>query len=385
MGFRVMAKPAGALCNLECDYCYDLAKRALYPGSSSRMSAETQEAYIRQLITAQPDEPEVTIAWQGGEPTIMGLDFYRRAVEVELASQTAWDQRIQNTLQTNGTMLDDAWCAFLARAGLPRRHLDRRAARAPRCLPPRQGRQADVRPRRRGLERLKRHGVQWNVLTTVHAANERSGRRVYRFLRDELEARFIQFIPIVERTAVALSERSVHPVRFGRFLTSVFDEWVARDIGVVFVQAFDTALAHWVGAPGGVCVHEPTCGRQAVLEHTGDLYACDHFVQPGFLLGNIHETPARELIDSPPQRRFGAAKREELTRYCRSCPVRFACNGGCPKDRFAPRPTASPDRTILCPGYKRFFSHIAAPMRAMADLLASGRAPAELMERPRSG
>ena len=384
MGFRVMSKPAGALCNLECGYCYYLAKRALYPGSGSRMSAETQEAYIRQLITAQPDEPEVTIAWQGGEPTIMGLDFYRRAVEVEQRYRRP-HQRIQNTLQTNGTLLDDAWCAFLAEQdflvgisidGPPELHDAYRHDRG--------GRPTFARVLR-GLERLKRHGVQWNVLTTVHAANERSARRVYRFLRDELEARFVQFIPIVERTAGSVSERSVDPKRFGQFLVSVFDEWVARDIGVVFVQAFDTALAHWVGVPGGLCIHEPACGRQAVLEHTGDLYACDHFVQADFLLGNIHESPASTLIDSLGQQRFGAAKREALTRYCRGCPVRFACNGGCPKDRFALSPDGEPGHNHLCPGYERFFLHIAAPMRAMADLLASGRAPAELMGRPRSG
>jgi uncharacterized protein len=371
--FRVMAKPAGALCNLDCAYCYYLPKRALHPARRPRMSARTQDAYIGQLIDSQPDEPELVIAWQGGEPTTTGLDFYRRAVLVAQSHRRP-GQRIQYTLQTNGTLLDDAWCEFLAEHdflvgisidGPPDVHDAYRRDR---------GGRPTLERVLRGLELLKAHGVEWNVLTTVHAANERAGRRVYRFLRDELEARFIQFIPIVDR-----SDRAVRPEGYGRFLIDVFEDWARHDIGSVFVQSFDTALAHWVGLPGGLCVHDETCGRQGVLEHTGDLYACDHYVDPAHRLGNIHERPMRELIDSPAQRRFGAAKRERLTAYCRACPVRFACNGGCPKDRFARSPEGERGHNYLCPSYERFFGHIDEPMRAMAELLTAGRPPAELM------
>ena len=395
--FRVMAKPTGALCNLDCAYCYFLSKQLLYPDSHFRMTPDIQEAYISQLLTAHPTEPEVVVAWQGGEPTIMGLDFYRRAVELEQRYAQP-GQRILNTLQTNATLLNDAWCEFLKAHdflvgvsidGPPELHDAYRVDKG--------GRPTFDRVLR-GLEQLKRHEVDWNVLTTVNAANGDSGRRVYRFLRDELEARFIQFIPIVERTTAtagegggrerslyvqageAVTDRSVRPDQYGRFLIDVFEEWVRRDVGVVYVQIFDTTLAHWVAEPGGVCVHEETCGRQAVLEHTGDLYPCDHFVEPRFLLGNIARTPMQALIDSPAQRRFGVAKREQLTRYCRVCPVRFACNGGCPKDRFALSPEGEPGHNYLCRGYERFFGHVRQPMELMATMLYAGSAPAGVME-----
>jgi uncharacterized protein len=255
-----------------------------------------------------------------------------------------------------------------------------------------------------GLEVLKRHQVDWNVLTTIHAVNGDHGRAVYTFLRDELGAGFIQFIPIIERATeqslpVAdagwgggvkgrplytqdgdlVTHRSVGPAQYGRFLIDVFEEWVRRDIGTVYVQMFDTALANWYGEGGGMCVHAQTCGSQLALEHTGDLYSCDHYVEPGYLLGNIGDKHMLDLIVLPQQRKFGQDKRDTLTRYCRDCDVRPACHGGCPKDRFATSPYGEPGQHYLCPGYKDFFHHVREPMRAMVSLLRAGRAPSELM------
>jgi uncharacterized protein len=247
--------------------------------------------------------------------------------------------------------------------------------------------------------------VDWNVLTTIHAVNGDHGRAVYTFLRDELGAGFIQFIPIIERATeqslpVAdagwghgvkgrplyiqegnlVTHRSVGPAQYGRFLIEVFEEWVRRDIGTVYVQMFDTALANWYGEGGGMCVHAKTCGSQLALEHTGDLYSCDHYVEPGYLLGNINDKHMLELIVSPAQRKFGQDKHDTLTRYCRDCDIRFACNGGCPKDRFATSPYGEPGQHYLCPGYKDFFHHIATPMETMSALLRANRPPAELMD-----
>jgi uncharacterized protein len=382
--FHVMAKPTGAICNLDCDYCFFLSKERLYPGSTFRMADEVQEAYIRQLLEAHRDAAEVVVTWQGGEPTIMGLDFFRRAIEIqrELARP---GQRILNTMQTNGTLLDDDWAAFLKEhdflVGIsidgPRDLHD--AYRVDKGGKPTFDRVV------RGLEHLRRHGVEWNVLSTVHAANGDHGTRVYRFVRDELQARFVQFIPIVERegsaAAGAVSARSVEPAQYGRFLVDVFEEWVRHDVGTVYVQAFDDALARWAGRPGGICVHAETCGLQVALEHNGDLYSCDHFVAPQWLLGNITRTRMLDLVASPTQRRFGQAKRDDLTETCRTCDVRFACNGGCPKDRFATSPAGEPGHNYLCTGYRTFFRHVDGPLRQMAELLAVGSPPALLMER----
>jgi len=252
----------------------------------------------------------------------------------------------------------------------------------------------------KGLEVLKRHKVDWNLLTTIHAVNGDHGREVYRFLRDELGARFIQYIPIIERATEAtlaaadagwglgvkgrplylqegslLTHRSVGPGQSGRILIEVFEEWVRRDIGTVYVQMFDTALANWYGEGGGMCVHAKTCGSQVTLEHTGDLYSCDHYVEPGYLLGNVKDKHMLELIALPQQRKFGQDKHDTLTRYCRDCDIRFACNGGCPKDRFATSPYGEPGQHYPCPGYQDFFHHVAKPMETMAGLLRAGRAP----------
>ncbi len=403
--FHLLAKPTGAICNLDCEYCFFLSKEMLYPGSRFRMAEELHEAYVRQLLDAHRGQPEVVVAWQGGEPTMMGLDFFRHSVELQ-RQYAQPGQRILNTIQTNGTLLTDSWGEFFREneflVGIsidgPRELHD--AYRVDKRKQPTFDRVL------RGLDVLKRHDVEWNVLTTIHAMNAQHGRRVYTFLRDELGATFIQFIPIIERTTPELltiadkgwgddvrgrplytqvgtevTHRSVGPEQYGRFLIDVFEEWVRHDIASVYVQMFDTTLANYYGEQGSMCVHSETCGQQLALEHNGDVYSCDHFVEPKYLLGNIGTTQLVELVASPRQRAFGLDKRDSLPKYCRECEVRFACHGGCPKDRFAVTPDGERGLHYLCASYKSFFSHVDEPMRAMCELLAINRAPSELMVR----
>jgi uncharacterized protein len=402
--FHLLAKPTGAVCNLDCSYCFFLSKEMLYPGSRFRMADELLEAYVKQLIEAHSGVPEVAIAWQGGEPTLMGVDFFRRSVELaEVYLQPG--QRATYTIQTNGTLLDEEWAAFFKDNDF----LVGISIDGPRELHDtyrvNKGGKGSFDQVMHGLSFLNDAGVEWNALTTVHAANGDRGREVYRFLRDECGARFIQFIPIIERVAADQAEdgtvpweswrdrplyvqegevvtgRSVSPAQYGRFLVDVFEEWVRRDVGEVYVQMFDVALANWVGEPPGLCVHSETCGLALALEHTGDLYSCDHFVEPRYLLGNIKERHMLELVSSPQQTRFGLDKRDTLPQYCLECDVRFACHGGCPKDRFIRTPYGEPGLNYLCAGFKEFFHHVDGPMRVMGDLLFRNRAPAEIMER----
>ena len=398
--FHLLAKPTGAVCNLDCEYCFFLSKEMLYPGSRFRMADELLETYVRQLVEAHAGSPEVTIAWQGGEPTLMGVDFFRRSVELA-RSFALPGQRVAYTIQTNGTLIDREWAEFFATDGVlvglsidgPRELHD--AYRVDK------GGKGSFDRVMRGLAFLQEAGAEWNALTTVHAANGDRGREVYRFLRDECDARFVQFIPIIERVSAEASAgdewsswrdrplytqagndvtaRSIGPEQYGRFLVDVFEEWVRRDVGTVYVQMFDVALANWVGEPPGLCVHTETCGQALALEHTGDLYSCDHFVEPDYKLGNIGFTHMLELVASPQQRQFGLDKRDTLPRYCLECDVRFACHGGCPKDRFVATPDGEPGLNYLCPSFKTFFHHVDGPMRAMGDLLRRGRAPAEIM------
>jgi uncharacterized protein len=368
--FHVMLKPRGPVCNLDCAYCYYLSRAGLYPGADFRMADEVLESFTRQYIEAQR-VPEVTFGWQGGEPLLMGLDFFRRAVALQ-AKYRKPGMRVVNALQTNGTLLDGAWCRFLREhdflVGLsldgPREVHD--AYRVDK------GDNPSFDCVMAGLALLKKHGVEFNVLTTVHAANAARPVEVYRFLRDEAGARFIQFIPIVQREARGVSARSVNAEQYGRFLIAVFDEWVRRDVGRVFVQIFDVALAAWVGERPGLCVFDETCGNALVLEHNGDLYACDHFVEPQHRLGNILETPLVDLVGSAQQRQFGLAKRDTLPEACRTCEMRFVCNGGCPKNRLQ-------EVNYLCEGYRAFFAHIDGAMRFMAAELKARRPPADIM------
>ena len=382
--FHVMLKPRGAICNLDCAYCYFLSKERLYPGSRFRMADELLESYTRQYIAAQR-VPEVTFAWQGGEPTLMGLDFFRRAVELQQKYRPP-GMRIYNTLQTNGTTLDAEWCRFFKQhAFLIGVSLD-----GPRALHDAYRVDKGGKPTfdrvMAGIALLKQYRVEFNILTTLHAANAAHPLEVYRFLRDEVGARFIQFIPIVERDndtgyqeGGEVTPRSISGRQYGAFLIAVFDEWVRRDVGQVFVQLFDVALAAWCGQRPGLCVFEETCGDALAMEHNGDLYSCDHFVEPRHRLGNIQDIPLIELVASEHQRRFGLAKRDTLPRYCRECAVRFVCNGGCPKDRILHTPDGEPGLNYLCEGYQAFFTHIDRPMRIMAEELRNRRPPANVM------
>ncbi|MCL7454444.1 MAG: anaerobic sulfatase maturase, partial [Anaerolineae bacterium] len=399
--FHMMAKPTGAMCNLDCKYCYFLSKEMLYPGSNFRMTDQILEVYIQQLLEARL-VPEVTVAWQGGEPTLMGVDFFRRSVALAKAHKQP-GQSIQYAIQTNGTRLDDEFCAFLKKNNF----LVGLSVDGPRDMHNAyrvdKGGRGSFSQVMRGWECLARHGVDANILCTVHAANAGHPLKIYRFFRDELGAQFIQFIPIVERVTPEtmpladqgwsdrpgdrrplytqdghmVTHRSVKPKQYGAFLTGVFDEWVRRDVGRVYVQMFDSALAHWAGEPGGLCVFQETCGLALALEHNGDLYACDHFVEPDYLLGNILETPLIELVASEKQRLFGLAKRDTLPKYCRECEVRFACYGECPRNRFIKTPGGEDGLNYLCAGLRLFFQHVDEPMRIMAGLLQQKRAPAE--------
>ncbi len=383
--FHVMAKPTGARCNLQCAYCFFLRKERLYPGSDFRMTDEVMEAYVRQTLEAH-HVPDVSLAWQGGEPTLMGLDFFRRAVAAE-RKHARPGQRIENTLQTNGVLLDDAWCRFLHEnrflVGLsldgPRRFHD--AYRRDRAGNPVFDQVV------RAARLMQQHGVEFNILCTVHVANSREPLEVYRFFRDELGARYLQFIPIVERDnetgyqeGTRVTERSVRPEAYGRFLIEIFDEWVRRDVGTMFVQFFDGVLAAYLRGFSSLCVLRPTCGEGVALEHNGDVYSCDHFVEPAHLLGNLLQTPLGELVASEKQRRFGQAKSATLPRLCRECRFLFACHGECPKNRVLTTPDGEPGLAWLCQGLKAFFAHTERPMQMMAELLRRGRDAADVME-----
>jgi uncharacterized protein len=399
--FHVLAKPTGAVCNLDCSYCFFLSKEMLYPGSRFRMADDMLEQYVRQLVEAHAGVPEVQVAWQGGEPTMMGVEFFRRSVE--LANQYLQPgQRAAYTIQTNGTLLDEEWAAFFKEHDF----LVGISIDGPRELHDayrvNKGGKGSFDQVIRGLEHLKAGGVEWNALTTVHAANAGHGREVYRFLRDECGARFVQFIPIIERVAEAdadgevpwsswrdrplyvqqgdrVTGRSVTAEQYGRFLIEVFEEWVRRDVGEIYVQMFDVALANWAGEPPGLCVHSETCGLALALEHTGDLYSCDHFVEPAYKLGNIKQTRMLDLVASQQQTQFGLDKRDTLPQYCLDCDVRFACHGGCPKDRFVSTPDGEPGLNYLCAGFKAFFHHVDQPMRYMTERLRLGQAPSEIV------
>jgi len=392
--FHVMAKPSGPICNLDCHYCFYLEKERLYPGTGDwAMPEAVVDAFVRQHIEAHP-HPVVSFAWQGGEPTLLGVDFFERVVERQ--ARYAGGRRVENAIQTNGILLDDRWGAFLAR----HEFLVGLSIDGPASLHDLYRRDRGDRPTfdavMRGLEVLTRHRVAFNTLTVVHRENARRPLDVYRFLR-EIGSGFMQFIPVVERLAerpgadgLALVEPdspararvtpwSVEPEAYGEFLCAIFDEWVRHDVGRVFVQQFDVALEAWSGLPSSVCVFAETCGRAVALEHNGDVYSCDHYVYPEHRIGNVLTGSLRAAVDSPAQAAFGDAKRDRLPVECRECEVRFACHGECPKHRFAPSRDGSHDLNYLCAGYKRFFRHVDAPMRFMAGELAHQRPPANVM------
>jgi uncharacterized protein len=386
-----MAKPTGAQCNLDCAYCFFLKKAALYPEGSFRMSDAVMDRYVRQTVrSAQP-----AIAWQGGEPTLMGLDFFRRVMAAEQKHMQP-GMVVENTLQTNGVLIDEDWCRFLH----DNRFLVGISLDGPAHLHDAYRKDKAGNPTFdkviAAIRLMQTHQVEFNILCTVNAANSPYPLEVYRFFRDELGARYIQLIPIVEKAGgrsafaeatadkgagvgVEITDRSVQPDQYGRFLNGIFDEWVKRDVGTVFVPFFDAVLASYVNGESSVCVLRPTCGDAMVLEHNGDVYSCDHFVEPEHLLGNITRTHLAELANSPQQRAFGQAKTATLPRQCRECRWRFTCHGECPKNRVLTTSDGEPGLNWLCAGLMAFFEHTEQPMKEMAGLLKSGRYADEIM------
>ena len=401
LGFHIMTKPVGPICNLDCKYCFYLEKENLYPAHAHRpgysdweMPADVLESYVRQYIESQQADT-ISFAWQGGEPTLLGVDFFRRVIALQ--QKFANGKRIENAFQTNGVLLDDDWGEFLAR----NHFLVGLSIDGPRELHDHyrvdKGGQPTFTRVVAGLNMLKKHGVEFNTLTVVNRHNARQPLEVYRFLR-EAGSGYMQFIPVVERIAhdanasglllvapaasddARVSEWSVDPLDYGKFLCAIFDEWVRNDVARYYIQIFDVALESWLGLPASLCVFRETCGSAMALEHNGDLYSCDHFVYPENKLGNIMESPLESLVASPQQAKFGLDKRETLPRYCRGCDVRFACNGECPKHRFIRTPDGESGLNYLCAGYKLFFHHVDPYMRFMAGELRRQCPPANVMQ-----
>lgn len=394
----VMLKPAGSHCNLACRYCYYLEKGNLCPPhEGGNLGDELLEEFIRQYIGMQP-VPQVLFTWHGGEPLLRPLDFYRRALELQ--RRYARGRQIDNCLQTNGILLTDAWCEFLREnqflVGIS---IDGPQEFHDRYRRTRDGRET-FREVMRGIRLLQKHGVAWNAMATVNAFNANHPLEFYRFFR-EIGCEYLQFTPVVERIVQrddgltlapgmsgwsdarsareAVTDFSVTPEQWGAFLCTLYDEWVRRDVGEIFVQLFDATLANWVGEPPGICSLSARCGHAAVLEADGDLYACDHFVYPEYRLGNIRRRPLAELMHGKELYRFGLAKETTLPHQCRACHFLFACHGECPKNRFVYDAHGEPGLNYLCEGYRRYFEHVAADMDFMKAELEAGRAPANIM------
>lgn len=395
--FHVMAKPIGPRCNLDCSYCYYLEKEALYPDERRfRMAPDILETFIRDYIVSQANagQREIGFTWQGGEPTMLGLDYFRTIVALQ-RKHCPSGRTITNALQTNGTLLDEDWARFLhgekflvglSLDGPP--HLHDHYRRDRQDLP------SSARVLK-GWELLDRHAVETNILCVVNDCNAAHALDVYRYFR-ALGVTFMQFIPLVERTArdgrlapppgsgeagYGVTRWSVTPEDYGRFLCAIFDEWVRNDVGKISVQLFDMLLGIWVGQPASLCVFAETCGTGLALEHNGDLYACDHYVYPEYRLGNIKDRPIADLAALPQQARFGLDKKSQLPTMCRQCRWRAACHGGCPKHRFLPAEGDETERVnYFCRSNRMFFEHAAPYLKVMAQLLYRNEPPARIMD-----
>ncbi|MGC9363653.1 MAG: anaerobic sulfatase-maturation protein [Fidelibacterota bacterium] len=390
-----MAKPVGPLCNLACKYCFYLEKDRLFPPAEKWiMTPEIVEKFIREYIESQPT-PVVSFAWQGGEPTLAGLDFFRQVIRLQ--KKYSHGKRIENAFQTNGILLDDCWCEFLSE----NRFLVGLSIDGPQEIHDKYRLYKNGKPTfdkvMAALDCLKRHAVEFNTLTCVYRENSYRPQEIYDFLKS-IGSRFMQFIPIVARKArdndgtgltlvpptfqgeAAVTEWSVEPLQYGKFMMSVFNSWVRKDVGTYFIQLFDVCLGSWVGQSAGLCIFAETCGWALALEHNGDLYSCDHFVFPENRLGNIREESLGKLANSAKQIRFGRDKADTLPRVCRRCDVRFLCNGGCPKNRFVKTTEGDPGLNYLCAGYQYFFHTTAPYMRYMVSELNNRRPPANVMD-----
>lgn len=390
----IMLKPVQAVCNLACDYCYYLEKQALYKESGLRnvMSEKLLEKFTKEYIESQT-MGQVLFTWHGGEPLMRPLSFYKKAVALQ--KEYAQGRRIDNCIQTNGTLLTDEWCEFLrdnhflvgiSIDGPQEFHDEYRRNRA--------GQPSFVKVMR-GINLLKKHGVEWNAMAVVNDYNADYPLDFYRFFRDELDCHYLQFTPIVERISsradglklASLREKdcevapfTVSPEQWGKFLCNVFDEWVQNDVGNYFVQIFDATLANWVGEQPGVCSLAEYCGHASVMEFNGDVYSCDHFVFPEYKLGNIYEHTLVEMMYGAEQQAFGMMKQEKLPGQCRRCKFKFACNGECPKNRFAKSKEGEDGLNFLCEGYRRYFAHVAPYMDYMKEELKAKRPPANVMK-----
>jgi uncharacterized protein len=378
--FQIFAKPAGAACNLDCRYCYYLHKDLLYPDSESfRMPDDLLEEYIRQQIAIAP-ERSINFFWHGGEPTVLGIDYFRKITRLQ-RKHLPPDRQITNGIQTNGVLLDDDWCRFFAAEhfsvglsldGPPALHDVYRVTK-------------DGKPTHRqamqGYRLLLKHKIPVDLLCVVHAENVRHPLEVYRFFK-EIKAQYISFIPLVEQEPAlqgGVSERTLPAEAFGAFLCAIFGEWVRQDIGRIIVQMFEEAARPAYGQDHSLCIFRPTCGDVPVVEHNGDFYSCDHFVTLEHRLGNIRTTPLIELVEHPAQLAFGQAKREALPHYCRECDVRAMCNGGCPKDRIIRTPDGEAGLNYLCAGYRRFFAYCRDYTGQMAALRLAGQPPERMI------
>lgn len=389
----VILKPAGAHCNLACKYCYYLEKNKLYPTAQRHlMSDEMLEQFTREYIEAQTMN-QVLFTWHGGEPLLRSLDFYRKALSLQ--QKYAGGRRIDNVIQTNGTLLTDEWCEFFAQnhwlVGISidgpqpdHDHYRLTAAGKPSWKKVMQG-----------IKLLKKHGVEWNAMAVVNAYNANHPLEFYRFFKEN-GCQFLQFTPIVERLTrhedgrtlasladkveISLSEASVAPEQWGYFLCAIFDEWVRKDVGKIFVEIFDCTLANWMGISPGICAYSKECGHAGVMEHNGDVYSCDHFVFPEYKLGNIRDHSLIDMLYGEQQQEFSRLKHSSLPRQCKECDMEFACHGECPKNRFMKDKYGDSGLNYLCPGYYHYYQHVAPYMDYMKQELMSQRPPSNIMK-----
>lgn len=389
----VMLKPAGAHCNLACKYCYYLEKNKLYPTAQRHlMSDEMLEQFTREYIEAQTMN-QVLFTWHGGEPLLRSIDFYRKALSLQ--QKYAGGRRIDNVIQTNGTLLTDEWCEFFAQnhwlVGISidgpqpdHDHYRLTAAGKPSWQKVMQG-----------IKLLKKHGVEWNAMAVVNAYNVNHPLEFYRFFKEN-GCQFLQFTPIVERQTrhedgrtlasladkdkISLSEASVAPEQWGYFLCAIFDEWVRKDVGKIFVEIFDCTLANWMGISPGICAYSKECGHAGVMEHNGDVYSCDHFVFPEYKLGNIRDHSLIDMLYGEQQQEFSRLKHSSLPRQCKECDMEFACHGECPKNRFMKDKYGDSGLNYLCPGYYHYYQHVAPYMDYMKQELMSQRPPSNIMK-----
>lgn len=389
----VMLKPAGAHCNLACKYCYYLEKNKLYPTAQRHlMSDEMLEQFTREYIEAQTMN-QVLFTWHGGEPLLRSIDFYRKALSLQ--QKYAGGRRIDNVIQTNGTLLTDEWCEFFAQnhwlVGISidgpqpdHDHYRLTAAGKPSWKKVMQG-----------IKLLKKHGVEWNAMAVVNADNANHPLEFYRFFKEN-GCQFLQFTPIVERLTrhedgrtlasladkdeISLSEASVAPEQWGYFLCAIFDEWVRKDVGKIFVEIFDCTLANWMGVSPGICAYSKECGHAGVMEHNGDVYSCDHFVFPEYKLGNIRDHSLIDMLYGEQQQEFSRLKHSSLPRQCKECDMEFACHGECPKNRFMKDKYGDSGLNYLCPGYYHYYQHVAPYMDYMKQELMAQRPPSNIMK-----